>query len=106
LEPDMDPTAPVLRRGRAIGWFEDALAPLATSHPDLDRHLLAVAIRAATGIEAFVWLVDVAGLSRQEAAASLRWTARALLRSALRDGGPGSGPGSSTGDQRPARGVT
>jgi AcrR family transcriptional regulator len=106
LEPDTDPTAPVLRRGRAIGWFEDALVPLATSHPDLDRHLLAVAIRAATGIEAFVWLVDVAGLSRQEAAASLRWTARALLRSALRDGGPVPGPGSSTGDQRPARGVT
>jgi AcrR family transcriptional regulator len=88
LEPGQEPTGPVLRRGRVIGWLEDALAPLATSHPELDRRLLATAIRAATGIEAFVWLVDVAGLPREDAASTMRWTARALLRSALVDGGP------------------
>jgi AcrR family transcriptional regulator len=88
LEPGQDPTGPVLRRGRVIGWIEDALAPLATTHPDLDRRALAVAIRAATGIEAFVWMVDVAGLPRAEAVATMRWTATAQLRSALRDGGP------------------
>lgn len=88
LEPGQDPTGPVLRRGRVIGWLEDALAPLARTHPWLDRSRLAVAIRAATGIEAFVWMVDVAGLPREEAAATMQWTARALLRSALRDGGP------------------
>jgi hypothetical protein len=44
-----------------------------------------VAIRSATGSEAFVWLVDVAGLPREEAAAMLRWSARAMLRSALSD---------------------
>ena len=88
LEPGQDPTGPVLRRGRVIGWLEDALAPLATSHPELDRRRLATAIRAATGIEAFVWLVDVAGLPREDAASTMRWTARALLRSALADGGP------------------
>ncbi|HYH28823.1 MAG TPA: hypothetical protein VD903_00435 [Pseudonocardia sp.] len=33
LEPGQDPTGPVLRRGRVIGWLEDALAPLATTHP-------------------------------------------------------------------------
>jgi AcrR family transcriptional regulator len=88
LEPGTDPTGPVLRRGRVIGWISDALAPLAATHPDLDRHRLAVAIRAATGIEAFVWLVDVAGLSRPEAADLLRWSARALLRSALDGAGP------------------
>jgi hypothetical protein len=33
-------------------------------------------------------MVDVAGLPREEAASTMRWTARALLRSALRDGGP------------------
>lgn len=90
LEPGEDPTGPVLRRGRVIGWIEDALAPLAATHPDLDRRALAIAIRAATGIEAFVWMVDVAGLSREEAVATMRWTAIAQLRSALRDGGPGS----------------
>jgi AcrR family transcriptional regulator len=88
LEPGQDPTGPVLRRGRVIGWIEDALAPLATSHPDLDLRRLAVAIRAATGIEAFVWMVDVAGLPRDEAVASMQWSALAMLRSALRDGGP------------------
>jgi AcrR family transcriptional regulator len=88
LEPGQEPLGPVLRRGRVIGWLEDALAPLAASHPELDRTRLATAIRAATGIEAFVWLVDVAGVSREEAASTMRWTARALLRSALDDGGP------------------
>jgi hypothetical protein len=71
-----------------VGWIEDALSPLAASRPDLDLHRLAVAIRSATGIEAFVWLVDVAGLPREEAAAMLRWSARAMLRSALSDGFP------------------
>jgi AcrR family transcriptional regulator len=85
LEPGENPTGPVLRRGRAIGWIEEALAPLVESAPQLDRHRLAVAIRAATGIEAFIWMVDVAGLSRDEAAATLRWSGMALLRSALAD---------------------
>jgi AcrR family transcriptional regulator len=91
LEPGEEPTGPVLRRGRVIGWLEDALAPLATTHPQVDRRALAVAIRAATGIEAFVWMVDVAHLRREEAASTMQWTARALLRSALRDGGPEAG---------------
>ncbi len=91
LEPGEEPTGPVLRRGRVIGWLEDALAPLATTHPQVDRRALAVAIRAATGIEAFVWMVDVAGLPRAKAASTMQWTARALLRSALRDGGPEAG---------------
>lgn len=91
LEPGEEPTGPVLRRGRVIGWLEDALAPLATTHPQVDRRALAVAIRAATGIEAFVWMVDVAHLRREEAASTMQWTARALLRSALCDGGPEAG---------------
>jgi AcrR family transcriptional regulator len=83
LEPGSDPTGPVLRRGRVIGWVSDALAPLAVSHPDLDVRRLAVAIRAATGIEAFVWLVDVGRVPRQEAVQILRWTGNALLRTAM-----------------------
>jgi hypothetical protein len=35
------------------------------------------------GIEALVWLTDVAGLSRDEARELMRWSARGLLQSAL-----------------------
>ena len=58
---------PLLRQGRAIRWIEDALAPLKETIPADEIHRLAVAIRSATGIEALVWLTDVAGLSRKEA---------------------------------------
>jgi len=73
----------VLREGRAIGWVVEALAPLEHTHPSVARHRLAVAIRAACGIEAFVWLVDVAGLSRTDASALMRSSARAILTAAL-----------------------
>lgn len=74
-----------LRQGRAIRWIEEALAPL---EPDLNgsqRHRLAVAIRAATGIEALVWLTDIAGLAREDAVRLMRWSARALLQAADAD---------------------
>jgi AcrR family transcriptional regulator len=89
LRLSLEPAAelPVLRQGRAIGWIEDALAPLRETRPDLDVHRLAVAIRSATGIEALVWLTDVAGLSREEATGVLRGTARALLAAALAGSG-------------------
>jgi hypothetical protein len=45
-----------------------------------------LAIRATTGIEALVWLTDVAGLPRQDAAELMRSSARALLRDARRNG--------------------
>jgi AcrR family transcriptional regulator len=82
LEPD-SAELPVLRRGHGIAWIEDALTPLRRSHPYIDTHRLAIAIRAATGIESFVWLVDVANLSRSEAAEMLCQTAQVLLASAL-----------------------
>ena len=79
---------PLLRQGRAIRWIEEALAPLKETMPADEIHRLAVAIRSATGIEALVWLTDVAGLSRQEATAVMRWSARAMLRSAVDGEGP------------------
>ena len=79
---------PLLRQGRAIRWIEDALAPLKEAMSVDEIHRLAVAIRSATGIEALVWLTDVAGLSRQEASAVMRWSARAMLRSAIAGDGP------------------
>jgi AcrR family transcriptional regulator len=75
----------VLRKGRAIGWIEDALAPLAGRLSEAELRRLVLAVRSAVGIEALVWLTDVAGLSRDDAAELMRWTAQALLRSALAD---------------------
>jgi AcrR family transcriptional regulator len=72
-----------LRAGRAIGWIADALSPLARSHPHVDRPRLAIAIRATCGIESMAWLTDVAGLSRDDAAALMRSSAQALLAAAL-----------------------
>jgi AcrR family transcriptional regulator len=75
-----------LRRGRRIGWIEEALSPLRgrMSEPELRR--LVLGIGATLGIEAFVWLTDMAGLSREEAAEVMRSNARELLRSALKRG--------------------
>lgn len=82
-----------LRQGRAIGWIEDALAPLERSVPNVDRHRLAIAIRSAIGIESLVWLLDVAGLSHADARLLLRDTAHALLQAALAGGRQGGGRG-------------
>jgi len=73
----------VLRQGRAIGWIEDALSPLCSRLSKAELRRLVLAIRSATGIEAFVWLVDVGGLSREDAVKTIRWTAKMLLRGAL-----------------------
>jgi AcrR family transcriptional regulator len=83
LEPAPDTDQPVLRGGRAIGWIEDALAPLRETNPEIDVHRLAVAIRSASGIEALIWLTDIAGLAREEAVETMRWSAHALLQAAL-----------------------
>ncbi len=87
LEPDQLP----FRKGRAIGWIEDALAPLRERMPAPELRRLVLAIRATTGIEALVWLTDVAGLPRDEATELMRSSAHALLRDACRDR-PGADP--------------
>jgi AcrR family transcriptional regulator len=83
LEADAEERARLpLRQGRAIGWIEEALAPLRPPMSDDELRRLACAIRSATGIEALVWLRDVAGMSVDDAADLMRWSARALLRAA------------------------
>jgi len=72
-----------LRQGRGIHWIEDALAPLRGYLSEAELHRLVLAIRATIGIEALVWLTDVGELSRTDAVATMRWSAQALLRSAL-----------------------
>lgn len=77
-----------LRQGRAIGWIEEALEPLHGRLSGDQVHRLALAVRSAIGIEALVWLTDVAALPRTEALALMRWSAQALLLAALTDGPP------------------
>ena len=95
LEPDAERAALPLRQGRAIGWIEEALEPLRGRLTDDQVHRLALAVRSATGIEALVWLTDVAALPRDEALALMRWSAQALLHAAVTDGPPPSGTGHS-----------
>jgi AcrR family transcriptional regulator len=98
LRHSLEPTGPTgppgprgdapLRKGRAIGWFEDALAPLRPALGEAGVHELAIAIRSATGIESLVWLTDIGGLSRQQAADVLLWSAQGLLQHATAHGLP------------------
>ncbi|MEO6142409.1 MAG: TetR/AcrR family transcriptional regulator [Dermatophilaceae bacterium] len=86
LEADATPRDLPLRKGRAIGWFEDALDPLVPELGEAGVHRLAVAVRSAVGIESLVWLTDIAGLSRSQASEVLLWSAQAMLHHALADG--------------------
>jgi AcrR family transcriptional regulator len=73
------------RTGRALAWIQEALAPLRERMPARDLRRLVLAIRSAVGVEALIWLTDVAGLSRTQAAEIMSWSADALLRAALAD---------------------
>jgi AcrR family transcriptional regulator len=78
-----------LRQGRAIGWIAEALSPLRGQLSEEALHLLTLAIRSATGIEALVWFTDIAGLSRDDAVHLMRWSARSLLHAATTGRPPG-----------------
>jgi AcrR family transcriptional regulator len=84
LESDATDRAQLpMHRGLRIGWIEDALASLRTQMPEQQLQRLVYGIGATLGIEAFVWLTDIARLPRDEAVAIMRTNATALLRSAL-----------------------
>ena len=76
-----------LRQGRAITWIAEALTPLRGELTDRQLERLVMAIRSAIGIEARVWLIDVAGLSSHDAIRTMRWSAQAMLQAA-RQGNP------------------
>ena len=84
LEGVRPPELP-MHRGLRIAWIEDALAPLRGQLADDELQRLIHGIGATLGIEAFVWLTDVAGLPRAEAAATIRYNALGLLRAATAD---------------------
>jgi AcrR family transcriptional regulator len=82
LEPQERPPTLPLRQGRAIGWFAEAIAPLTPVLGEAGVRRLAVAVRSAVGIESLAWLTDVVGLSRDEAARVMTWSAMAMLHEA------------------------
>lgn len=71
------------RVGRRIVWVADALSPLRGRLPEADLDRLILAIACAVGIDSLVWLTDIAGLTRPQAAELMCWSARALLQAAL-----------------------
>ena len=72
-----------LRQGRAIGWIVEALEPAEAKLGTDVVQRLARAVRSATGIEALVWLTDVAGLTREDARELMRWSARVMTEAAV-----------------------
>jgi AcrR family transcriptional regulator len=72
-----------LRQGRVIPWFVEALEPMVESIGGESVHRLALALRAACGIETRVWLSDVAGLAPAEVSALQQWMVDALVKRAL-----------------------
>jgi AcrR family transcriptional regulator len=74
----------LLRRGRRRTWIADALAPLRANMPPADFDQLVLAVTVATGIEAFIWLTDIAGLTRTRALKVMRFSAQTLLDAASR----------------------
>lgn len=72
-----------LRKGRRFIWIEDALAPLRREITSSSFARLVHAVSISIGIEALITLVDLAGLSRDQAIEVMRWTARSLLRAAV-----------------------
>lgn len=71
-----------MHRGLRVAWIEDALAPLRGQMAEDDLRRLIHGIGATLGIEAFVWLTDIAGLAREQAVATIRSNALGLLRAA------------------------
>jgi AcrR family transcriptional regulator len=105
LEPNVPERAELpLRQGRAVAWITEAIEDLRGELGDAGLRQLVLGIRAATGIEALVWLVDIGGLSSAEAVELMRWSAHALLERARTD--PPPAPGAATPDGQAPDSVT
>ena len=91
LEPDAgEREVNPLRKGLRLAWIGEALAPLEGRLSAGELRRLVHAVSAVAGIEALVTLTDLVELSREDAVAVMRWSARALLRSALEEAKGGS----------------
>ena len=75
------------RRGHRIGILEHAIAPLAKDMPIVVRDRLHRALSVVYGIEPYVVLKDIWGLSDREVERIALWMADALVDAALREAG-------------------
>ena len=88
LEEHADARTTPLRVGRRIVWVDEALAPLANDVDAVQLKALTIAIAAVCGIEVYVWLKDIAGLSADDAAGLQRGISELLLLGGLGDHAP------------------
>ncbi|MBI4890526.1 MAG: TetR/AcrR family transcriptional regulator [Acidobacteria bacterium] len=80
------PDQPVRGR-RRVDWIESALSTVKSRLRKKDYQRLVSALTLCIGIESLVTLQDVRGLSPEQSIQVCRWTARALLETALRAAG-------------------
>jgi hypothetical protein len=74
------------RRGiRRVEWIDSAIRPAAYSLPRATYERLVSALAVCGGIEAFVVLRDIRGLSSAQSTEVSRWMARAVLHQAPGD---------------------
>lgn len=74
---------PKVREGRRMRWLDSALEPARRKLPKAEWRRLRAALALTLSIDSLVVMKDVAGCDDEEAQQVLRWTALALLRSAL-----------------------
>jgi hypothetical protein len=70
-------------KGRRYVWIRDALAPLEDRLAPKAFERLVHGNAITSGIEALVTLVDLAPVPRRRAVEIMRWSAQALLKTAL-----------------------
>ena len=58
----------------------------------MNRRAVLWTVAAVVALNALVWLVDIAGLSRHDAVELMRWSARAMYRDAIAAGPPSRAP--------------
>ena len=88
-------------RGEPSAGSLKRLEPLRDELGEPRLHALVLAIRSAIGIEALIWLTDVAALSRADAQNLMCWSAQSML-TAARQAGPPQGKAGSHQPTRPA----
>src|SRR5215471_10101686 len=72
-----------IRSRRRMRWLDEVLKPLADL-PDQQRQRLRAALALTVGIDSIVIMKDVCQLDNDEALATLRWAALALLEQSLK----------------------
>jgi AcrR family transcriptional regulator len=74
---------PRVREGRRMRWLDSALEPARRKLPKAEWRRLRAALALTLSIDSLVVMKDVAGCDDEEARQVLRWSALALLRTAL-----------------------